>query len=568
MEYYSTFCIKGREKSPYAFEQLVSYLKKTNDVDIVDFAGEGICCVSLEEDTDTPKDSFKIKVDTDSIKICSGSVSGFVYGVYSLLEMWGYRFFAPDCEKTPDKLIKLQPGEHIERPSFIARELFWREAMDGSFAVKLKLNSARSSIEEKMGGKLMYYNFSHSFNDLVPVERYFDEHPEYFSEIDGKRTKNKTQLCLTNPDVLQIVIDGVLKWKKENPDYKIFSVSMNDWYNNCTCENCHKIDSHEESGAGTVIHFVNKVAEEVEKTYPNIFIHTFAYLYCRKPPKYLKPRHNVIIRLCGIENCFSHPIEECGAHISAIDVQQGNAASFRGEKQDENLFLKDLKGWAKIAENLFIWDYTTNYANYLQPFPNINVLQKNIKTYKQFNVKGVFAQGNFAFGHASALAQLKIYILAKLLWNADENVETLIHEFCESYYGKAGATMEEYAKLFLDAGEHHAGIYDSPAAPYLSNELLFKADELLKSAFRKETENPYLERLQREHLSIRYVLLARENLSNPDREKRIDLFAQDARRLGISELFERKDFDSSIKFLKETPLNSNRKGVLSISYPL
>lgn len=566
MEY--NFCVSGGEKCPYALEQLIFYLKKINGVNILNDDCENAFNIYFKEDLKLTKDAFKLIADRSSVKICASSNSGFVYGAYTLLEKWGYRFFAPDCEKIPEKLKEIKNGEYFETPSFLARELFWREAMDGAFAVKLKLNSARSSIEEKMGGKLMYYNFSHSFNDLVPVERYFEKHPEYFSEINGRRIKNKTQLCLTNPDVLQIAVKGMLKWKEENPECKIFSVSMNDWYNNCACENCRKIDSHEESAAGTVISFVNNVAAEVEKTYPDIYIHTFAYLYCRKPPKYIRPRRNVIIRLCGIENCFSHPIEECGAHISAIDVQQGSAASFRGKKQDENLFLKDLAGWSKMCENLFIWDYTTNYANYLQPFPNIGVLQQNIKTYKRFNVKGVFAQGNFSFGRASALAQLKIYILAKLLWNADEDVPSLMHEFCESYYGSAGGIMEEYAKLFWDAGECHAGIYDSPDAPYLNEELLEKAENLLGLALKTEKSEPFKERIKREALSIRYVLLAREDVLTPGRNERIDKFAKDARSLGISELFERKDFDSSIKFLKETPLASDRRGVLSISYPL
>ncbi len=568
MGYRKTLRVMEGELCPYAAQQLVFYLKKVNGVNIADKDREGVFCVHFYKEPGIQKDAFKITAGRDSIKICASGVSGFVYGAYGLLEKWGYRFFAPDCEKIPDTLNEVAPGEYFEAPDFKARELFWREAMDGAFAVKLKLNSARSTIEEKMGGKLMYYNFSHSFNNLVPVERYFDKHPEYFSKINGERVKEKTQLCLKNPDVLKIVVDGVLKWKKENPKCKIFSVSMNDWYNNCQCENCRKIDEREESPAGTVINFVNKVAEEVEKTYPDIYIHTFAYLYCRKPPRHVKPRRNVIVRLCGIENCFSHPVEECGAHISAIDVQNGKAAEFSGKKEDPNQFLKDLEGWSEICDNLFIWDYTVNYANYLQPFPNTGALKENLKTYKRFNVKGVFAQGNFSFGRASALGQLKIYLIAKLMWNTDENTETLIREFCLHYYGRAGETMEEYSKLFLNCGKWHAGIYDSPEAPYLSEELLKKAKKLLEKSLAEETRNPYLERIQREALSVRYVLLARESVDSPGRNDRVDKFASDARRLGITELFERKEFDSSIKFLKESPLKSCRGEVRSISYPL
>ena len=91
----------------------------------------------------------------------------------------------------------------------------------------------------------------------MPPEKYFNEHPEYYSEVNGKRLGKRTQLCLTNPDVLRLVTEEVLRRIREDPNASFYGVSQNDWYNYCTCEKCKAIDDYEESHAGTMIAFVN-----------------------------------------------------------------------------------------------------------------------------------------------------------------------------------------------------------------------------------------------------------------------------------------------------------------------
>ena len=200
-----------------------------------------------------PGGAFQWDADAAGVRLRSGTPQGMVYGAYALLEALGCRFLARDCEVFPAAPVFLPLGRHREGPAFDVRELFWREAMDGDFAVKLRLNSARSSITKEQGGKAMFYNFSHTFSQLVPPEIWFDSHPEYFSMADGRRLKNRSQLCLTNPDVVKICVNGVKKWARENPAYNIFSVAMNDWYQPCQCPACTAADREEGSPAGTMI---------------------------------------------------------------------------------------------------------------------------------------------------------------------------------------------------------------------------------------------------------------------------------------------------------------------------
>jgi hypothetical protein len=61
----------------------------------------------------------------------------------------------------------------------------------------------------------------------------------------------------------------------------------------------------------SILTFVNKIAEAIEKEFPDKEIITFSYTYSVQPPKTIKPRKNVIIYYAPIGACFSHPMEEC-----------------------------------------------------------------------------------------------------------------------------------------------------------------------------------------------------------------------------------------------------------------
>lgn len=560
-------CLQDAETRQYAVKELIRYLKRArcSENEKADFV------ILLKQNDEAPLGGgFRLRIKKNSVCIEAGEACGLIYGAYTFLERMGFRFLAPDCDVIPAQVTLPQDCDEVVCPAFVGRELFWRESMEGAFAVRLKLNSARSSITKEQGGKMPFYNFSHTFHQLVPVEKWYDSHPEYFSMKDGVRLREKEQLCLSNPEVLALCVEGVKAWAKEHPECRIFSVSMNDWYHPCECPACRAIDEEEESQAGSVIRFVNAVAEEVSREYPDILIHTFAYLYCRKPPKLVRPAKNVIVRLCTIECCSGHPIEQCGRERGGIDVQYGSSANFsEAESVCESAFIQDLKGWSQICENLYIWDYTVNYANYLLPFPNLNVFQENLRLFRKYGVKGVFEQGNFSLGRCSALGQLKIYLLAKLLWNPDEDVHELIHDFVKGYYAGAENAMLRYVELWLEQpGKHHIGIYDSPDSAWLDDEWILNAESILAEALSQVEDDTVLERIRREALSPAYARLTREDVSGEGHRERVDAFGKSVKELGITELFERKDLEASLELMKECRYVSDRTVVPAISYPI
>ena len=397
----------------HAAEELAIYLQKK---------GVAVCDngfpVLVKVDSSLDQDSYKIEANENGMTIV-GDNTGVLYGVYNFLEAYaGIRFLTPTLEKCPEGAIEIPFGVVLEySPAMKARRLTWHSVHDANWCVKNGINNCDAALTEELGGQRLNYGklFVHTINILAETNY---PYPAY-----------GTNPCVTDPEVLERVIKNVRKSLEENPNANIVSVSQNDFEGYCHCPNCRKIEEEEGSPAGPLLRFVNKVAEDLEKDYPNLIIDTLAYKYTQKTPKITKPRHNVCIRLCSINCCFTHPIdhEECP----------------RSKR-----FHDDIVGWGKICDKLHIWDYTTNFHYYISTFPNFGVIHKNMKFFAENNVVSMFPQGN-GQGVSGEFGELRAYLLAKLMWNpymSEEEYYALMDEFLQVYYGDGW----EYIRKFID----------------------------------------------------------------------------------------------------------------------
>ena len=486
------------EPEKYAAQELATYLGKlsgaTFPVENPATAGDKPA-IRLTFAADFGGEEYQLKVEGKGLAIAGGRPRGVLYGVYALLEDYlGVRWYTRDCEKVEKKDPLSVPGDLNVRikPRLEYREVFWTEALNGDWAAHNRMNSANASLTAKHGGKIVYGTFVHTFERILSAGKDFAQHPEYFSMVKGKRTNQNPQLCLTNPEVLEIAIKTVKDWIAKNPNANIFSVSQNDWHNPCECPNCKAIDDAEGSHAGTLVKFVNAIGEAIEKDHPAVAIDTLAYQYTRKPPKTVIPRPNVIVRLCSIECCFSHPLDGCS------------------EKTNVS-FVEDLKGWNKLTKRLYIWDYTTDFSHYIMPFPNLGALDKNVRTFADNGVVGIFEQGNYSPGGGGELSELRGWVLAKLLWDPSRNGEELIKEFVAGAYGASGAKVQQFIDLEREAvaksGEH-VRIFDAFKRGYLAAENLREWDKVLGEAEKTAADTgdaKLLARVQRLRLPIWYT---------------------------------------------------------------
>lgn len=496
------------------------------------------CGIYICLDKSYSDDEFSLETQGDKLFI-KGGKRGVIYGGYELLESLGCRFFTPQCEKIPTIInLQLPDMNEREKPVFEYRETDYHNTTKHSYkyATMCRVNGSSNKIPEFLGGHTSYALFAHSFGILVPPEEHFAEHPEYYALVDGKRDAGnhvEWQLCLSNPDIVPIAVENIRRILKENPDKKIVSISQNDNINPCQCEECQKIDKEEGSAVGAIIRFVNKIAEILEPEFPDVMFDLLAYSYSRPASHLTKVRHNVCVRLCASRTCYAHSFENCTDRSHATPRPDGTAT----------LFIEDLKEWSKICERLYIWDYTSNFPLYLMPFPNWRVLQPNLQTLAQHNVKGVFEEANRAENGGTDFNELRNYLLCKLMWNPYCDIDAHRKEFMEYYYGEAAPFLDEYLNMqsdYVEREDYHLYIQDIHRPGYLQNEWLQKYNELFDAAEAAVAGNGILlARVQKARLSIRFAdVYWNEIIEQGFNAEKINKFFTDLRAHNISRMDE------------------------------
>ncbi len=453
--------------------------------------------ILLGHRTDLGDEGFAIKTAGPNLVISGGRLRGTMYGVYTFLEdVLGCRWYSSKVSYIPRKpTIILKPLNITQKPSFEFRDMWYWDSFDGDWAARQKLNGNSPRLDEARGGQIKFAGyFAHTFCLMMPNDPYLTEHPEWFSLVKGKRVggKYEGQLCLTNPDVQKFITDAAIKWLDKNPGARLISVTQNDNSNSCECEKCKTVDAEEGSPSGALIRFVNAVADEVAKKYPNVLVDTFAYQYTEQPPKITRPRPNVLIRLSSIECCQQHRYEYCP---KAMD------------------FTSDLRGWSKITDHLYIWHYSTNFSGYLLPFPDLNELAADIPMFQRMGVKGVFVEGDYAPGGGGWMDELKAYMCAKLMWNAKTNARAVQEDFLNGYFGEAGKPIGQWLDLLhhkVLAEQIHGRIFQRADVAYLTPEVLAEGDRLFDEAEQVADNPEVLERVRHARLGIEYVRLMRE----------------------------------------------------------
>ncbi len=497
-------------------------------------------------------EGFLIRVSDDgTVLICGNKSRGTLYGVYAFLEKFlGFRCLTSKIERIDRKSeLAVTSGDIIEKPDFEYRDAYFRDAFDGGFASKNRLNTSIADISREKGGNMKFFSAHHTFETLLPSKVYFSLHPEYYAEIDGKRVP--TQPCLSNDDVIRIMTENVIRQIKENPHCNVFSVAQNDNKQYCRCKKCRAIDECEGSPSGSMITFVNRIAEAVEKVAPDVLIHTFAYQYTRHAPRTVRPRHNVIVRLCNIECEFSEPFETLAARDPS-----GTAAHF----------LKDLSDWTAIHDRVYIWDYAVNFHNYLLPFPNFYQMAENIKYYKKMGVRGVLEEGNFSYGGGAAMDHLKAYMIGRLLWNTESDPNKIIDTFLSDVYGKGAPFLKKYIIRATEAVKGHVmtiGTY--PDSGCFADDDISEYDRLFKLAAEAAETDEIKERIEREHLSIEYLKIARIT-DDAERSKAVDAFAEKVVKFKLTEIMERRSLYDSFEYMKRAPYARDRAGAYTLYY--
>ena len=206
------------------------------------------------------------------------------------------------------------------------------------------------------------------------------------------------------------------------PGTNTWSLNAVDWLAPAGAAECAARDAAEGAPAASLLYTANRVAGRLAELFPDAppRVHLLLAPAVRRAPKTLRPAEHVIVQLSAEDLDFSRPMED-----------PANAA-----------FAGDLRGWSRLGGTLWVADRAVNRRDARLPFPNLHALPANVLFCIQNGVSGVYALGGLAEKEGSAdLAELRGYLWAQMLWNPDVPFDDLLREYCDIYYGPAGAAV-------------------------------------------------------------------------------------------------------------------------------
>jgi len=491
---------------------------------------------------DLGDEGYAIDEKDGNLFLVGGKTRGIINAVYALLEEdLGCRWYSRFSQTIPNKpTLKFRPAKRSYIPKFEIRDPYYWEAFDGTWSLRNKTNSSAAPVPKDWGGNKAYALFVHTFSTLVPADRYFKDHPEYFSEHNGKRDPG--QLCVTNPEVVKVAADSVKLILQGNPNAQIVSVSQNDSVPFCACAQCRAATEAEGSPSGPLLTFVNAVADEVGKQFPKVKISTLAYLDTSMPPRTVRPHKNVAIQLCTDSHAWAEPF---------LTIEETQTFQTR------------MKAWAAMGADINIWDYTCNFSHYAAPMPNWQVVTDSIRFFVKHNAKGIMLQGNYQTPGTSD-GYMRCWVWGKLLWDPSLDTRSLMQDFVYGCYGKAAEPIWDYQELLWNTWEkeHHGKLMHPPGGirygmNLFDQDFMTKAKDCFMRAEGLAGDPETLRRVEESELQILYVDLvqAAESSKPADPEAfkaTLDKFERIARRENMTHIQEGPpDFESWVARMRQ-----------------
>jgi uncharacterized protein DUF4838 len=378
----------------------------------VEKAGEGGYCIHCAD---------------GCVSIAGLTGDGTLSGVHAFLEQAGAVFLSATVHIPPRQKKYIVPDISLSRsPTFKFRSDF--APYQPGYTHGRVIGDPK-----ELGSK---HSWVHTADFLLDYEKYHEQHPEYFALMkDGRRLtpdpnswRFDVHVCMSNPEVRQEVAGNLCRWIEAQPDRKYFMVSQGDGRGDkwCQCSKCQAMDEVAgEVMTDRLLDFVNFLAREVAKKYPDKVLFTLSYTEATGPvPVRVKPEPNVRVMYCP------YPMDwGCQSHALCEQNSKG---------------MKDLANWVGLCpKQVFIFDYPVGYKMPLEIFGSFYAMIDKIRYYAESGIEGV----QFC-GSPRNFNSLFKYVMNKLMWDAETDVEKAIDEFMGLYYGKdAGPVIREYFDL-------------------------------------------------------------------------------------------------------------------------
>lgn len=344
-------------------------------------------------------DGFCIGHKDNKVFITAREGLGILNGVTSFFELFAQTTYIDNNEKISSRqeLIKI-PANTITQhePAFSYRQAYFPQSLDYNYTIWNKTHL----IDE------YWAVWGHHLDKLINFEGLStDQKNDLYATNNAVKTQD--QYCFSSEILYTELVKGIENKKALQPDAIYYSIAPNDNAIVCSCERCKKIHNDSKSSSNSVALLINRLATR----FPELIFTSHAYSSTINPPTNLQFKSNVIILL------------------STIDFPKGQALS--KSKQADN-FKKLCASWQNVCKKLYIWDYTIQYTNYYDFFPNLKALKEDLHYFKELGIKGVLEQGSE--DQYCLFGEWKSYAISKLLWNPNLNLDSLQYAFFEKAY--------------------------------------------------------------------------------------------------------------------------------------
>jgi Domain of unknown function (DUF4838)/Glycosyl hydrolase family 67 N-terminus len=447
-------------------------------------------------------EGFVLRSTDEGLHIAGAKDLGTLYGVYTLLERFGCRWFVTgDIGEVVPSSQSLRVGtlDETQTPSFRYR---WIDS--GDWAIHNKMNIS-VEVEGKPVGPQWRWSY-HTHFLLVPPEEYYDEHPKWFAEVGGRRPRPEDkhhqgrQLCTSNPELIEQMAENVVAFFKENAEVDILSLAPQDGGGFCECPACRALDEDRPENeawharySNRLAVFNNEVARRVGASCPDKIIKVGAYaMYVRVPsdPAY-RPEPNLAVQVCHTYSCNNHAIDSDCA-------------------RQEQYFGKELARWAEITNHLFIYEYYRKGMWGGMPFDQVHVIRHDMPYYHRIGVEGFYTQPARDRWPSCGLNH---YVAAKLIWDVDLDVDLLLADYYAKFFGEAAEPMGRYYEglmaAFVDYGDCISPYgYKWPtfaASEIFTAEVVARLNGALADAERAAAQDIVRERIRPIRARIEYV---------------------------------------------------------------
>ncbi len=446
------------------------------------------------------EDGFLLYCDGENFIIRGEDSRGTLYGVYTFLEEYlGVRWFTPKLERVPesDDVVIDKELNRVVEPSFVIRR---NDTMGQTEAhrARTKMNVSFHKDATAYGGTLTYVLWDVTLTKLVP-DSLFSSHPEYFA-MDENGHRHTDHVCLSQPDVLGIAIENArAAIEKSTNGAKFLHIGQKDNSNYCHCDTCEALYTQYGAVSAPTLIFTNNLAAALEEEYPEFTFTFYAYGETDRPPtdKTLRCRDNVAPVLCGLHKaCRSHSLLECGA-------QDGDESLLNIYGDTYPQIADDFKVWTEIADRTYIYDYTINFLYSAQFFSNFEYMQETMKYMYDIGITGYIY--NCGDGHYATFNELRNYLLCKLQWDVNADVEYHMNDFLKAYYGEDAAEyIKEIIDIYTAATKATAHAFDFDwhyQAGFYPIHIMQRIEKLWSQALEADVTEEQLFRIEKDNLA-------------------------------------------------------------------